>query len=54
LKNALSKLSDDWIINLAVVLFTDRIIVHRLTKYTLFYIVYGREPILLVESRFLT
>ena len=54
MKNALFKLGDDWIINLAIILFIDRTIVHRPIKYTLFYIVYGREPILLVELRFPT
>jgi hypothetical protein len=34
-------------------LFTDRIIIYKPIKYTLFYIVYGREPILLIESKFL-
>jgi hypothetical protein len=54
LKDALSKLGDDWVTNLAVVLFADRTIVYGPTGYTPFYIVYGREPILLVELRFLT
>jgi CRISPR/Cas system-associated endoribonuclease Cas2 len=54
LKDALSKLGDDWVINLVVVLFTDQTTVYRPTRYTPFYIVYGREPILLVESRFPT
>ena len=53
MKNTLFKLSDDWIINLIIVLFIDRTIVHRLIKYILFYIVYKREFILLVELRFL-
>jgi hypothetical protein len=39
--------------NLIIVLFIDRIIVHGLIKYTLFYIVYKRELILLIELRFL-
>jgi hypothetical protein len=54
LKDALSKLGDDWVINLVVVLFTDRNIVHGPIRYTLFYMVYRREPILLVKSRFPT
>jgi hypothetical protein len=54
LKNALSKLGDDWVINLAAVLFADRTTVHGPTGYTPFYMVYGREPILPVESRFPT
>ena len=40
LKDALSKLGDDWVTNLAVVLFTNRTTVYRPTKYTPFYIVY--------------
>ena len=54
LKDALSKLSDDWVTNLAAVLFTDRTIVYGPIGYMPFYIVYRREPILLVESRFPT
>ena len=54
LKNALSKLGDDWVTNLAAVLFADRTTVHGPTGYTPFYMVYGREPILPVESKFPT
>ena len=54
LKDALSKLSDNWVINLVAVLFTDWIIVYGPTRYMPFYMVYRWEPILLVELRFLT
>jgi hypothetical protein len=54
LKNALSKLGSDWPTNLTAVLFADRTTVHRPTGYTPFYMIYGREPILPVESRFPT
>jgi hypothetical protein len=30
-------------------LFTNRVTIYRLTRFTLFYIVYSREAILLVE-----
>ena len=54
LKDALSKLGNDWVKNLTAVLFADRTTVHGPTGYTPFYMVYGREPILPVESRFPT
>ena len=54
LKDTLFKLGDDWIINLIIILFIDRITIYRLIKYTLFYIVYGQELILLIKLRFLT
>jgi hypothetical protein len=54
LKDVLSKLSNDWVINLIVVLFADWIIVYKPIRYMLFYIVYRWEPILLVELRFFT
>ena len=54
LKDALSKLGSDWPTNLAAVLFADRTTVHGPTGYTPFYMVYGREPILPVKSRFPT
>ncbi len=54
MKDALSKLGHDWVGNLPAVLFVERTTVYGPTGYTPFYMVYGREPILLVESQFLT
>ena len=54
IKDALSKLGAKWDENLAAVLFADRTTVHGPTGYTPFYMVYGREPILPVESKFPT
>ncbi len=52
LKDILSKLGHDQVSNLPAVLFIERTTVHGPTGYTPFYIVYSREPILLVESWF--
>jgi CRISPR/Cas system-associated endoribonuclease Cas2 len=41
LKDALSKLGDNWVTNLVIVLFADRIIVYGPIGYTLFYMIYG-------------
>jgi hypothetical protein len=54
IKNALSKMGNRWIENLPAVLFADRTTVHGPTGFTPFYMVYGREPILPVETQYPT
>ncbi|MAD87545.1 MAG: hypothetical protein CL912_31695 [Deltaproteobacteria bacterium] len=39
-----------WIVNLPAVLFADQIIINAFISYMPFYLVYGRELILLVET----
>jgi hypothetical protein len=43
-----------WVDLLNWVLFVDRTIVHGPTGFILFYMVYGREVVLLVKTRYLT
>jgi hypothetical protein len=52
IKDALSKLDGhDYEVHLSAVLFAERVTVHGPTGLSPFYLVYGREPILPVESR---
>ncbi len=53
LKDTLSKLGNDQVDNLLVILFVERTTVYRPTGYTPFYMVYRQEPILPIKSRFL-
>ena len=50
IKNALSKMEGKWIINLPAILFANRITTNASTGYMPFYLVYGRELILLVKT----
>jgi hypothetical protein len=56
--NALVKLIDgglgNWVQNLSTVLFVDCTLVHQLTGRTPFWVVYGREAVLLIELKFRT
>ena len=54
IKNALSKMEGKWTVNLPAVLFADRTTTNASTGYMPFYLVYGREPILPVETRYPT
>ena len=54
IKNALSKIEGKWTVNLPAVLFANRITTNASTSYMPFYLVYGRELIFLVETRYPT
>jgi hypothetical protein len=43
-----------WVDLLPYVLFTNRVIIYRLTRFTPFYMIYSREAVLPIETRFLT
>jgi hypothetical protein len=43
-----------WRIHLYLVLFINQTIINSIIGYTLFYLVYNKEAILLVKGRFLT
>jgi hypothetical protein len=56
--DALAKLTDgglgNWVQNLSTVLFADCTSVHQPTSRTPFWVVYGREAVLLIELKFWT
>ena len=56
--DALAKLTDgglgNWVKNLPTVLFAERTTVHQPTGRTPFWVVYGREAVLLIELKFRT
>ena len=54
IKNALSKMKRKWIVNFPAILFADWIITNAFISYMPFYLIYGKELILLMETRYPT